>query len=118
MRPLSFYKKAMELQKKYALPHFIFTIFIVKFLRSINRNAYQPVIFSEELAPFIGQHGSVGLDAVIDRKGTTDSDFKETFYQYLKLVRVFSLIILINIGVRRFFSFSLSNFAARRRAGA
>ena len=49
------------------LPHFIFTIFIVKFLRSINRNAYQPVIFSEELAPFIGQHGSVGLDAVIDR---------------------------------------------------
>ena len=47
-------------------------------------------------------------------KGTTDSDFKETFYQYLKLVRLFSLIILINIGVRRFFSFSLSNFAAMK----
>jgi uncharacterized protein len=47
-------------------------------------------------------------------KGTTDSEFKETFYQYLNLVRVFSLIILINIGVRLFFSFSLSNFAVMK----
>jgi len=47
-------------------------------------------------------------------KGTTDSEFKETFYQYLNLVRLFSLIILINIGIRLFFSFSLSNFAVMK----
>jgi len=44
-------------------------------------------------------------------KGTTDSEFKETFYQYLNLVRLFSLIILINICFWYVFSFSLPKFA-------
>ena len=44
-------------------------------------------------------------------KGTTYSFFSETFYQYLKYIRLFSLIILINISFWYVFSFSLPKFA-------
>ena len=41
-------------------------VFVVKLLRPVYRDAYQPVVFAEELAPLVGQQRSVGLDAVVD----------------------------------------------------
>ena len=47
-------------------PHFVFAIFVVKLLRPVNRNTYQPVIVVEKTAPVIGQESSVGLNTVVD----------------------------------------------------
>ena len=43
----------------------ILAIFVVKFLWPVDRDTYQPVVFTEEFAPFIRQHGSVGLYAIV-----------------------------------------------------
>ena len=39
-------------------------VLVVKILRPINRDAHKPAILPEELTPFIGQHGAIGLYAV------------------------------------------------------
>lgn len=35
-------------------------------LRTIDRDAYQPMVLGEKLAPFIGQQRAVGLNYVVD----------------------------------------------------
>ena len=45
---------------------FVFTIFIVKLLRSVDGYTYQPVVFFEELTPFVGEQCAIGLYAVVD----------------------------------------------------
>ena len=46
--------------------HFVTSIFIMKFLRPINGNANQKIVFLEEFAPFIRKQSSVCLNAVIN----------------------------------------------------
>ena len=47
--------------------HLIFAIFVMKLLRAINGNPYQPVVFTEELAPFVCKQGSIRLDTIVNR---------------------------------------------------
>ena len=63
------------LQKIDALHHFhkrrfsqfVFAILVMKLLGTVDGDTYQPIVFTEEFAPFVSKHGSVGLDAIVDR---------------------------------------------------
>ena len=47
------------------LPLFVFPVFVVELLRSVDGDAHQPVVLLEEPAPLVGEQGAVGLDAVV-----------------------------------------------------
>ena len=49
------------------LSHLILPILVMKFLRTINRDAYQKIVLAKELTPFICQQCTVGLNAIINR---------------------------------------------------
>ena len=58
--------------------HFVFTVFVMKLLWSVDGNSYQPVVVVKEPAPFIGEHCSVRLNTVVD--GTSASIFLLQFH--------------------------------------
>ena len=41
-------------------------VFVMKLLWPVDGNAYQPIVFTEELAPFIGQESAVRLNTIFD----------------------------------------------------
>ena len=48
----------------------VFPVFIMKLLRTVYRDSYQPVVFTKKLTPLVGQQGSVSLYAVVYASST------------------------------------------------
>ena len=45
----------------------VLTVFVMKLLRAVNGDTYQPVILPEKLTPFIIQERTIGLDTIVYR---------------------------------------------------
>lgn len=63
------------------LSHLVLPVFIVKFLRTVYRNAYQKIILAEEFTPFICQQCAICLNAIIN--GSTTCIFFLKFQGFL-----------------------------------
>ena len=72
---------ALHYLYKRRFPLFVLAVFIVELLRAVDGDTHQPVVFAEELTPFIRQHGAVGLDAVVD--GTSPGMFFLQLHRFL-----------------------------------